>query len=248
VACRDCLPKRLHPEGCWHKLNRAKHHFDELDNRVGAWANFDLKPPFRFEKKFYAKLNRFTFHVEGVEEVPVLWSLIAGDALTNFRAALDYLAQDLVGRGSERKWKGTSKPKFPVCMHPNEFVNDVENYLPGIAAKHRAIVKRYQPYEWGASKGAHPFAVLTRLVNRDKHRELQLAAFQHVPTIVDGKFRAKVIDVRDFSIRSVEPGRAFGKPPTPVARLKPGAEVARFSEKRPDLIPMWKWASRPPLR
>jgi hypothetical protein len=90
--------------------------------------------------------------------------------------------------------------------------------------------------------------VLTRLVNRDKHRELQLAAFQHVPTIVDGKFRAKVIDVRDFSIRSVEPGRAFGKPPTPVARLKSGAEVARFSEKRPDLIPMWKWASRPPLR
>ena len=48
-------------------------------------------------------------------------------------------------------------------MHPNEFGNDVESYLPGIAAKHRAIVKRYQPCEWGASKDVHPFAVLTRL-------------------------------------------------------------------------------------
>ncbi len=219
-------------EGCWHKLNRAKLHFNEIDNRVGAWAKFDSKPPFRFGKKFDPKLNRFTFHVESVEEVPVLRTLIAGDALTNFRAALDYLAQDLVGRDSERKWKGTSKPKFPVCMHPNEFGNDVESYSPGIATKHQAIDKGYQPYEWDAFKDTHPFAVLTRLVNRDKHRELQLAAFQHVPTIENGKFRAKVIDVRDCAIRSVEPGCAFGKPPTPVARLKPGAEVARVLGKK----------------
>jgi hypothetical protein len=131
-----------------------------------------LQTTFQVREKFDVKLNRFTFHVQSVEEGPLLWSLITGDALTNFRAALDYLAQHLVGRGSERKWKGTSKPKFPVCMHPNEFGNDVESYLPGIAAKHRAIVKRYRPCEWAASKDVHPFAVLTRLVNRDKHRKL----------------------------------------------------------------------------
>jgi hypothetical protein len=142
---------------------------------------FRLQTPFRFGKKFDAKLNHFTFHVESVEEVPVLWSLIAGDALTNFRAALDYLAQDLVGRGSERKWKGTSKPKFPVCMHPNEFGNDVESYLLGIAAKHRAIVKRYQSYEWGASKDVHPFAVLTRLVNGTSTESFRLPRFSLSP-------------------------------------------------------------------
>jgi hypothetical protein len=62
-----------------------------------------LQTTFQVREKFDVKLNRFTFHVQSVEEGPLLWSLITGDALTNFRAALDYLAQDLVGRGSERK-------------------------------------------------------------------------------------------------------------------------------------------------
>lgn len=217
-------------EGCWHKLDRAKHHFDELNNRVGAWTNLDTKPPIRYGKKFDAKLNRFTFHVESVEELPVEWSLIAGDALTNFRAALDYLAQDLVGRGSEGHLKGTSRPKFPVCMHVNEFGNDVEEKLPGITEEHRTIIKGYQPYEWGDDRNSHPFHLLTKFVNRDKHRELQLAKIQHLRQ--GTKFSANVTRWHDFAIRSVKPGRVFGNPPKMATSFNPGAEVARVYGKK----------------
>ena len=217
-------------EGCWHKLDRAKHHFDELDNRVGAWTNLDTKPPIGYGKKFDAKRDLFTFHVESGEELPVEWSLIAGDALTNFRAALDYLAQDLVGRGSEGHLRGTGTPKFPVCPHCNEFGNDVEKKLPGIAEEHRTIVEGYQPYEWGDDRDSHPFQLLTKFVNRDKHRELQLAKVQHIR--FGTKFRANVTHVHDFDIRRVKPGSVFGNPPKMVTRFEAGAEVARVFGKK----------------
>ena len=66
--------------------------------------------------------------------------------------------------------------------------------------------------------------MLRHLVNRDKHRELQLVTAQHIESV---NFRAQVIRRHDFDIRRVEPGRVFGEPPKPVARLKPNAEVAR---------------------
>ena len=211
-------------EGCWHKLGRAKHHLDELDSRAGAWANLHDKPPIQFGRKFDAKRDLFTFHVESVEMMPVVWSLIAGDALTNFRAALDYLAHDLIGRGSASHRKGKSGPQFTIGLHCKEFGNDIVDQMPGIKAAHRTIIESYQPYTRDKRRDSHPLAMLRHLVNRDKHRELQLVTAQHIESV---NFRAQVIRRHDFDIRRVEPGRVFGEPPKPVARLKPNAEVAR---------------------
>jgi len=215
-------------EGCWHKLDRAKHHFDELDNRVEAWTNLNTKPPYEFGKEFDARRDLFTFHVVSVEEMPVEWSLIAGDALTNFRAALDYLAHDLIGRGSEPHRKGKSGPQFTIGLHYKEFRNAIEKEMPGITAEHRAIIENYQPYKWDEARDRHPLALLRTLVNRDKHRKLQLAGVQQV----GNNFRAGVVGFHDFTIHRVEPGRIFGKAPKMVARLKPGAEVARVFGKK----------------
>lgn len=145
--------------------------------------------------------------------MPVEWSLIAGDALTNFRAALDYLAHDLIGRGSAPHRKGKSGPHFAIGLHRNEVINDVVCQMPGIKAAHKS----------------HPLALLRHLVNRDKHRELQLVTAQHIERV---KFRAQVIRRHDFDISRVEPGLVFEKPPKPVARLKQNAEVARVFGKR----------------
>lgn len=216
-------------EGCWHKLGRAKHHLDELDSRAGAWANLHGKPPIQFGRSFDAKRDLFTFHVVRIEVMPVEWSLIAGDALTNFRAALDYLAHDLIGRGSAPHRKGKSGPQFTIGLHRNEFINDVVCQMPGIKAAHRTIIEDYQPYTWDKRRDSHPLALLRHLVNRDRHRELQLVTSQHIERV---KFRAQVIRRHDFDIRRVEPGRVFGKPPKPVAHLKPNAEVARVFGKK----------------
>jgi hypothetical protein len=86
-------------EGCWHKLDRAKKHVETLQRDIAAWPDRQPEPPISFRKEFNPDLNCFLYFVGGIVAVPTEWSLLIGDALTNFRAALDYLAHDLVGRG-----------------------------------------------------------------------------------------------------------------------------------------------------
>jgi hypothetical protein len=158
-------------EGCWHKLDWAKKHADALQRSVDAWgANFNLKPPFGFRKELDPDANCFTLSSTTVMAPPPEWRLMIGDALTNFRAALDYLAHDLVGRGSEPQHRGTSTPQFVVCRNIKDFPGQLKGRLPGIQATHAAIIEDYQPYRWLAAKELHPFSLLDYLVCRDKHR------------------------------------------------------------------------------
>jgi hypothetical protein len=214
-------------EGCWHKLDRGKKHLDELQHHVRAWSNLHPEPPYTFGKKFNSKRNLFTFHIESIEQYPVEWSLIAGDVLTNFRAALDYLAHDLVGVGSEPKWKGGTKPQFAIGSYKRVFKQKVRERMPGIQTKHRTILEGYQPYKWRSRRDIHPFALLDILVVRDKHREIQLASVHNI-----GSFGGHIIALNDFAPSRLVPGRIFGRGRKTVPRFEPGIEVARVYGKK----------------
>lgn len=229
-------------EGCWAKLDRAQHHFDELDSRVGAWTNLHAEPPYTFGKEFNSKRNFFTFHVESVETLPVEWSLIAGDALTNFRAALDYLAHDLVGAGREPHWKGTTKPQFAIGRTRRVFRQKVRERMKGILPKHRAIIEKYQPYKARSARDRHPLALLDALVIRDKHRQLQA-----VGTYNAGSFGARVLTHNDFAISGVVPGSVFGRSRKLPGRFEPGAEVARAYGKKTGPSPNVEMGSYGPV-
>jgi hypothetical protein len=208
-------------EGCWHKLDRAKHHLDELQDRVRAWCDFHTKPPYTFRKEFNRKRNLFTFHVVSVEKVPVEWSLITGDVLTNYRAALDYLAYETPHRRHE------VRTFFPVAKKKRDFKGQVNGGMPGILPKHRTIIQAYQPYKWRSARDRHPFALLNTFVNRDKHREIQPVFTENFHS-----FHARVGAVNDFAVSRVEPGRVFGRRHTLIRRFEPGAEVARVYGKK----------------
>jgi hypothetical protein len=162
-------------EGCWHKLDRAKKHLDELQSGVGAWTNPHVEPPYTFGAEFDAKRDCFIFRVESVKAFPVEWGLIAGDVLTNLRASLDYLAYDPVGRGATpwRRDEPRTRTFFPISMKKVDFKGHVNGGMPGVLPKHRAIVQKYQPYRWGGARHRHHPALLHNFVNRDKHREIQ---------------------------------------------------------------------------
>ena len=208
-------------EGCWHKLARSKEHLDELKNRVGHWIHFHRKPPYVFGKKFDAKRNRFTFHVEGIEALPVEWCLIAGDVLTNLRASLDYLAYDLVGRGAMPHRRDEMRTQFPIARKKGDFKGFINGRMPGISPKQWTIIEAYQPYKWGGARNRHPFALLDTLVNWDKHKQLQLIAVYNTLN-----FRANVVSVSDFAIHRVEAGRVFGKRRNRIPPFELGTRVA----------------------
>jgi hypothetical protein len=193
---------------------------------VGAWTNLHIKPPYTFGKEFNRKRNLFTFHVESVEALPVEWSLIAGDVLTNFRAALDYLAHDLVGAGHEPHWKGGTKPQFAIGSCKKPFRKKVRERMPGIQVRHRTIIEKYQPYKWCSARSRHPLALLEAFIVRDKHRKLEPASTHNF-----GSFGGDVLALNDFAISRVVPGRVFGRRKV-VPRFEPGAEVARAYGKK----------------
>ena len=71
-------------EGCWHKLDRAREHVDALKRGI-ATRDFDAYPSYGLRDEFRRDLNCLSIFFADVETPPTEWSLIIGDALTNFR-------------------------------------------------------------------------------------------------------------------------------------------------------------------
>lgn len=166
--------------GAFAKLARAKHHADDFNAQGFQWLASTLphdKPPVtkRFEPSEEDPAEGVvTYSILpdiGTPDPPIELSLIFGDALTNYRAVLDYLAVQLAVNPPK-----IDDVKFPLTNDRNHFTRTVANRIPGIDPTHRAILERYQPYQHGSQAGSHPLRLLNRLVNHDKHRALRLMA------------------------------------------------------------------------
>jgi hypothetical protein len=227
----------LHPmsalyEGCWHKLDRAKMHVGTLKRDIGVrLAHANTGQMYGYRQEFDPHLNCLSTFVNSVERPPVEWSLIIGDALTNFRAALDYLAHDLAGRGSKPHKRGTRDPSFVICRtvkdaNGRDARKRIEGGFPGIKPRHRAVIEDFQPYQWLEWSDAHPLALLDRLVRWDKHREIEPVFSQHA-----GYFQMAFTDPTDFVPERAELGQGLKFRP-PRRRLEPNTEVARVFGRR----------------
>lgn len=167
-------------EGCWHKLDRAQTHVQALKRDIGIRLHHsDREPLYGFRQEFDPDSDCLSTFIDTVNRPTIEWSLIIGDALTNFRAALDYLAHDLVGRGSRPELKATRTPQFVICRKSVDIDRQIKGRLPGIKSSHRAVIEDFQPYQWVEWKDAHPLALLDSLVRWDKHREIEPVFSQH---------------------------------------------------------------------
>ncbi len=180
--------------GAYAKLNRAKHHLDDFNAAGMQWLadNFADRPP-PIAKRFEASdadpaVGVFVYFIDTrpLPTPPIELSLIFGDALTNFRAALDYLAWQLVPEPPT----GSRSIQFPASNHPNAYAVEIGRCIPGISATHSTIVQRYQPYMWSTQQGVHPIRRLNRMVGKDKHHSIRLmaATSTHVQAYVPPTF------------------------------------------------------------
>jgi hypothetical protein len=157
-------------DGVWAKIRWARKHTERLE----ALADFFLK----------RRPNQVSFddHSEPpwliiravVEPMPIEFSLIAGDAVNNLRAALDHLAWQLVIASGGTPGRHTA---FPLSDTEAEFERRVRNPpknrtspLEGIdpTGDIWALVERFQPYE----PASDPIGILPAFSNRDKHQGL----------------------------------------------------------------------------
>lgn len=158
------------------KIRRGDEHLHALNDDIEKWVLPDSYEPFgeySDDRKVHMIGIRYRQHPNFAR-----WAALTGDALTNYRSALDYIVYALAvtAAGIDPPPKESSLA-FPITSAEHHFASAVgRNRLHGLPVDKVAEIKRAQPYNRTDAGGS----VLTRLRDLndpEKHRRLALAAF-----------------------------------------------------------------------
>jgi hypothetical protein len=148
------------------KLERARAHIDEFRKKASNIRDgyCVIKPEEDQERKMTVMRINIT------PKAPDELRLIAGDALFNMRAALDYVVTHAVL--SNPPHAPSRSNQFPITQDAKSFRQIESRQLAGVSDEVRVILERLQPYH----RGNEPLGILSKLHNPDKHRQLNLTA------------------------------------------------------------------------
>ena len=148
------------------KIIRANKHIDNLDRKIESI----LDEPHSLRKEYDAETRQLSIVSNGDIELPVEWSIIAGEAVHQLRSSLDHLVHALVV--SEGRVKPTVRTQFPIL--DSEDNRKFRDRTEGISSTAAAIIESLQPYHpsWTHRLHEHPLCILRDLSNTDKHRNI----------------------------------------------------------------------------
>ncbi len=218
-----------HPlDGIQAKYDRAIEQFDELRTEMEAFFNGEPKPYFsvgEFDTDAWEWVERWQIR----EEPPPRFGVILGDSIHNLRSALDHLMWQvtLLDGGIPN-----NQTQFPIIKESEtKFDAEANRRIPDLSSKHRALVKRAQPYHEGDKAALHPLAVLNELSNADKHRILNVT-YQVVP------------DMRETVERLIQ--KIENSDPSPVRGIFVAEKGTRLEDGTPWLRIPWHREEEPP--
>src|SRR5262249_50400883 len=156
---------------------RADYHLETL-KRTGEewWRPHEDLVLIRIEEEDAPR--SYVVYADPMPIPPISLSLICGDLVTNLRAALDHAITDLVIDEDGTPGRHHS---FPIAYSEKEWRRKVvspasrKSPLDGLdpGGDRWSIIYWAQPFHWRELQMlapiAHPLAILSRLVNRDKH-------------------------------------------------------------------------------
>lgn len=152
---------------------RAREHIHELQEAQRTWR----------ESGFYEVITHDNFREVTDPEVRVMWKIrvtnpppgtwgaIAGDIVTNLRAALDHATFMVVARGLGGTVPASMEKRiqFPIEDAASDFKDRVKPFRRALTTEVVNLLEEYQPYR---DEGPKPLVWVRELSNRDKHREL----------------------------------------------------------------------------
>jgi hypothetical protein len=145
------------------KVERAKHHIRQLDIAI---RRFDKSEPYTLSIQHKPNIGHVALYVASLEPVPEYIALIIGDAVHNFRSALDHLAWQLVEAGGGVPDKDTY---FPICQNAQQYASAVgKGEIKKIPVGTKEALSAVQPYICGNDTLWH----IHELDRIDKHRLL----------------------------------------------------------------------------
>lgn len=152
------------------KLNRTDRSLETVHDEIRRFI--DAKGQ-SITGDFDRERSSYIFWLQDLEQPPLLWGALLGEAIHNLRSALDHLAWQLIKRN--RRPKG--KPGYPIlCTEPHEGFaawargsSSHPGMLFGAGQDAIALIEGTQPYHGGDCR---LLRVLDRLWSADKHRFL----------------------------------------------------------------------------
>jgi hypothetical protein len=160
----------MHPlDGAYRKLSRGVHHRNETNRRTKAYVK---TKPYAMHSEFDANAGEKRWIVDRVIRTPpVGLSNAIGDAIYNFRSALDHLAYQLVVANGNVPTRQTA---FVLADSPGLWNRVWKQRTHGMSDPAIALIRSCQPcfetHHYRALWGSQ----LEALSNIDKHRHLYL--------------------------------------------------------------------------
>jgi hypothetical protein len=202
----------------WTKFHWASQHMTAVNKALQRSLDTNLHAV-TFETKIEAEARgaRAVIAISALPRLRDDCGLTIGDVIQNFRAALDYLAWDLVRTGSTPHPVNPRLVQFPMATSFKAFRSKLAVQLPGVSSDFRAIIRRYQPYR----SGDNPTAIrwLCNFSNMDKHRVL-------IPTLVN------VSEVRNLNFSTSWPIEKIDLLITKPQSVNVGTDIAQVVLRR----------------
>jgi hypothetical protein len=218
--------------GVWIKVDRAKHHFRDLQAR---YERFQEAKPYRAVAYDEPDTGDFVHRVEVSEQPPLFWSAIAGDCVHNLRSSLDLLVCEMVRANDKPVRKRTGFPVFgSEASYSNAFDPGPPGGIKEVPQCAVDLIKKAKPYN-GAD---NPFWRLHQLDIEDKHKLLVPVGTAHKGTI-NSYTMADVLeaypDATTINLFEMPTAQGIGisvlRLPSP---LKDGAEIYRVPARLRD--------------
>ncbi len=149
------------------KIQRANKHIFDLKSEI---ARFFATDPYRRAIKDDPQTGERVCYLSVCDPVPLSVSIVAGDAISNIRSALDHLAYQLVR-------VGTGKPgpfpevSFPIVDAPSKLESAIKGKVKGARKDAIEAIRTVKPYKGGNDT----LWYLHKLNIIDKHRLLVAA-------------------------------------------------------------------------
>lgn len=175
-------------DGIRIKVERAKEHVRNLEVLV---QRFLQSNPYQVIHEDEPDTGDWVFRVKVLQQPPLEWSGIVGDAIHNLRAALDLLVCELV-RGAGKPV--TDQIGFPIAKGVKEFESGYLRKVKGAPKEAIRLIRRCKPYKGGNE----PLWWLHRLDIADKHRILITVGSAYQSFILD--FARAFDDFPDFAM------------------------------------------------
>ena len=158
----------------WNKMMRGEAHAEAFDAES---KRFFQEYPCRVRVEFDPHSQEQRWVVDGFNYfIPFELGLIFGDALNNFRSALDYIAYRMVLANGQIP---TTHTAFPICSTKDAYHSiraSRSDPLRGMSDEAIAAIQRHQPC-FTVDPDIKQFLNLLRDMNNiDKHRRLHLLA------------------------------------------------------------------------